>query len=272
MKPTILLLDVSNILYPKIWVDLSLGGPDQPELPNNVIKEKGLSAVLDLWKYINDATSYLVPLDYAPEEIIGFFDSFGENDKKSYFANYKCTRTDSGQNRNIHSIIKQAYYGFPKDTVAIVSESEADQEIADVILKMEKKNPNEFEYIICSNDGDFDQFELPNVRRLSYSNGEFKLIKHSPETSRRFLAELILKGDASDSVPNVYSDDDHYLKENKERQKPIVKKVVDTYIDLRWVQEKSHDEICKIMEFKKKHYYRNLILTDLVFYNELINS
>ena len=70
--------------------------------------------------------------------------------------------------------------------------------------------------MIVSNDKDFQQLQrYPNVHQYSPLK-KTQLVCENPE---KFLLEHIIKGDVSDGVPNILSDDDVFVNKEK-RQKP----------------------------------------------------
>jgi len=78
--------------------------------------------------------------------------------------------------------------------------------------------------VIVSSDKDFQQLQrYENVYQYSPIIKDF-LICEDPEN---FLLEHIIKGDSSDGIPNILSDDDVFVEENK-RQKPCGKKKINT--------------------------------------------
>jgi 5'-3' exonuclease len=71
---------------------------------------------------------------------------------------------------------------------------------------------------IYSSDKDFFQLHRPGVIQISPKTKE----QIGPKNPRDELAELILRGDASDGVPNVLSPDDIFVR--GDRQSPVTKK------------------------------------------------
>jgi hypothetical protein len=127
-----------------------------------------------------------------------------------------------------------------------VENSEADDIIATLV-----KQQTEDLYLIISGDKDFIQLHhYGNVYQFS------PLLKGfigEQEDPIRFLREQIIKGDRSDGVPNILSDDDIFLRSN-ERQKPINKKRL---------EEWSNVDNIPLGSETRKHYERNKKLIDL---------
>ena len=106
---------------------------------------------------------------------------------------------------------------FPYKNIR-VDRTEADDIIAILCQEYHEKE----NIVIISNDKDFQQLQvLPNVEQYSPTKKKF-LVCENPE---EFLLNHIIKGDSSDGIPNILSDDDVFMVENK-RQTPCgVKKM-----------------------------------------------
>ena len=74
--------------------------------------------------------------------------------------------------------------------------------------------------LIISSDKDFQQLQkYPNVKQWSPSKQDYLVCENPSE----FLQNHIIRGDSSDGIPNILSDDDSFINENK-RQAPLTKK------------------------------------------------
>lgn len=98
-----------------------------------------------------------------------------------------------------------------------VKGAEADDVIATIVKAMgdwpDKRN------LIVSSDMDFLQLQkYPNVEQFSLNTQTFM----KSEDPEGYLLEKIIRGESSDSIPNILSDDDFIA--NGVRQKPITKK------------------------------------------------
>ena len=164
-----------------------------------------------------------------------FSAEFGEivicNDGREYwrkdsFPQYKANRK---KQRKSSSVDWSEFYGimnviqdeviktFPYKNLQI-NDAEAD----DIIAIISKHNHNNEKILIVSSDKDFQQLQrYENVYQYSPIIKDF-LICEDPEN---FLLEHIIKGDSSDGIPNILSDDDVFVQENK-RQKPCGKKKI----------------------------------------------
>ena len=112
--------------------------------------------------------------------------------------------------------------------------------------------------LILSGDKDFIQLQkYSNVKQ--YDPTRKKWISH--ENPDMFLKEHILRGDASDGVPNILSPDNCFV--IGERQKSLTAKKLKDFI------EKSPEEYDS---FYKKNYFRNSQLIDLQFTPEDLKS
>ena len=148
--------------------------------------------------------------------------------RKNSFPQYKANRK---KQRKSSSVDWSEFYGimnviqdeviktFPYKNLQI-NDAEAD----DIIAIISKHNHNNEKILIVSSDKDFQQLQrYENVYQYSPIIKDF-LICEDPEN---FLLEHIIKGDSSDGIPNILSDDDVFVEENK-RQKPCGKKKINT--------------------------------------------
>jgi len=105
---------------------------------------------------------------------------------------------------------------FPYKTIKL-THVEAD----DIIAVLAKKFSNE-KNIIISSDKDFQQLQrYENISQYSLKTKSM-LVCDDPED---FLTTHIIKGDSSDGIPNILSDDDVFMNEDK-RQKPCGQKKI----------------------------------------------
>jgi len=107
--------------------------------------------------------------------------------------------------------------------------------------------------LIVSSDKDFVQLQkYDNVKQFSPLKKNF-IIENNPKL---FLVEHILKGDSGDGVPNVLSDDDVFINQDK-RQKPLSKKKMNEII-----KDLSDGELLYAASWYR-NYSRNKKLIDL---------
>ena len=133
-----------------------------------------------------------------------------------------------------------------------VPHAEAD----DVIAVMAQNYHDREKILIVSSDKDFQQLQrYPNVHQ--YSPIHKKMLKC--EDPQRFLLEHIIKGDSSDGIPNILSDDDSIINEAK-RQKPCGAKRMEKIIEELGSDENIH----------ARNWERNQTLVDLTYIPEEI--
>ena len=177
----------------------------------------------------------------------------GDPWRREIFPNYKHGRRKSRVDGpfdwdNIFQIITEIKNeirdNFPY-IVMYVKNCEADDIIATLV-----KQQTESKYLIVSGDKDFVQLQhYGNVYQWS------PLLKGyigENEDPVKFLREQIIKGDRSDGVPNILSDDEIFVR--NERQKPIRAKQLEEWKDI---------ENIPLGVETKKYYNRNKKLIDL---------
>jgi len=149
--------------------------------------------------------------------------------RKQFFPNYKAARKlkkdDSHDWKTVfdcfEKYLTEISTTFPWMQVR-VPETEADDIIAVVCQKFHCDE----KIMIISNDKDFMQLQrYPAISQFSPIKKEL-LVCSQP---KNFLLEHILKGDTSDGIPNILSEDDVFIDETK-RQKPLGKKKMQEFI------------------------------------------
>lgn len=214
--------------------------------------------------------------------------------RKTFFPEYKASRAKNKAKspydwKEIYRILDllrgEVMENFPYKDIKVVS-AEADDIIA-VLTKHYHQSEN---ILIVSNDKDFQQLQTyPNVKQYSTFKRDYMIC----EDSYAFLVEHIIRGDNSDGIPNILSDDDSFIDENK-RQKRMTEKtlgeiskevpVIDktkyarnwdrnrTLIDFTKIPEDLENNIlaefkkpkavetrCKILPYMVTHRLKNLI-------------
>jgi len=139
---------------------------------------------------------------------------------------------------------------LPYKTIKI-EECEADDIIAQLALLTQEFGRGE-PVMIISGDKDFVQLQKYN-NVAQYSPVQKKFIKE--DNPRRQLLELILKGDTSDGVPNILSDDNVFVEGI--RQTPLSQKKIDEII-----KDLSDGELLYAASWYR-NYQRNKKLIDL---------
>ena len=130
---------------------------------------------------------------------------------------------------NIRTEVKEI---FPYKNIT-VERAEAD----DIIAILARNYHTSENIMIVSNDKDFQQLQrYPNVHQYSPLK-KTQLVCKDPE---KFLLDHIIKGDVSDGVPNILSDDDVFITEDKRQSACGVKKIESIKEDLSlWKENKN---------------------------------
>jgi len=179
-------------------------------------------------------------------------DDAGDSWRKDFFPHYKASRKKTRETDGhdwskifdaMNKIRKEVRENFPYK-VMCVERCEADDIIATLCMNYNNKE----KIIIVSSDKDFQQLQrYTNVKQYSPIHKNFIYC----ENPQNFLKEHILRGDTSDGIPNVLSDDDTFIVEGK-RQKPLSQKKLEIIIE-------------NIPEYLKINYNRNQKLVDLSY-------
>ena len=186
----------------------------------------------------------------------------GDPWRREFFPNYKYSRKQARQDGpfdwdeifNIITEIKNEVKDNFQYKVMYVENSEADDLIA-TIIKLQEED----KYLIISGDKDFIQ--LAHYGNVYQWSPLLKGFIGEQEDPRVFLKTQIIKGDRSDGVPNILSDDDIFLRD--ERQRPINKKRL---------EEWSNVDNIPLGSETRKYYDRNKKLIDLSMIPENISE
>tara|TARA_Y100001938_G_C8081318_1_gene429324 strand:+ start:873 stop:1712 length:840 start_codon:yes stop_codon:yes gene_type:complete len=173
--------------------------------------------------------------------------------RKDFFPQYKQNRKKQQDKspfdwKEIHSAMDKIRGEirdvFPYKNIQI-PRTEAD----DLIATICKNYHTEEKILIVSSDKDFQQLQIyPNIKQYSPTTKKFLVC----ENPKQFLLDHILRGDTSDGIPNILSDDDVYLDVDK-RQKRLTKKTIEG------LYEEVKDGTIK----EREHWNRNKNLVDL---------
>ena len=174
--------------------------------------------------------------------------------RRDYFPEYKLNRKmgreqDSKDWDQIYGVLNKI-----KDEVRLnlpykyleVYGAEADDIIAVLCKKYQSEN-----IVIVSADKDFIQLHSKNVKQYNPVLSKFVGKGEDPSI---YIKEHILKGDRSDGIPNILSDDNVFV-ENR-RQKPLSKKKLKGWIDDIFFYNTFTEE-------EERNYNRNRKLIDL---------
>ena len=179
--------------------------------------------------------------------------------RREIFPNYKAGRKATREKSEhdwdaifsmLHNI-KDEIRSFLPYKVIELETAEADDIIATLVKRIQNQvGPNhEKKVLILSGDKDFIQLHGPNVKQYNPVLNKFVGKGEDPVI---YIKEHILKGDRSDGVPNVLSDDNVFVEGR--RQRPLSKKKIDA-----WVNE----VFMTFTEEEQKNYSRNRKLIDL---------
>ena len=177
--------------------------------------------------------------------------------RKDYFPEYKASRkknreadeaagTDWTAIYESFSKIREEIRDYLPFDVVHEFGVEADDIIATLVDETQEFGKHE-PIMIISADKDFIQLHKHgNVKQ--YSPITRKMVSH--DNPIRYLQEHIMRGDGGDGVPNVLSDDDTFINEDK-RQTPLSKKKIDL-----WIQ--NIDNLEEVMPTQAyRNYQRN---------------
>ena len=134
---------------------------------------------------------------------------------------------------------------MPYKYIYILDTTEAD----DIIAVLVSKQFHDQKILILSGDKDFIQLHNKNVQQYNPVLNKFVGKDENPSI---YIKEHILKGDRSDGIPNVLSDDNVFIEGR--RQRPLTKKKIES-----WVNE----VVMTFTEEEQKNYDRNQKLIDL---------
>ena len=179
--------------------------------------------------------------------------------RREYFPNYKAGRkanrekSDHDWNAifamlgNIRGEIKE----FLPYKVLELETAEADDIIAALVRRIQNRvGPNHLKKVlILSGDKDFIQLHNEWVKQY---NPVLNKYVGKDENPALYIKEHILKGDRSDGIPNVLSDDNVFIEGR--RQKPLSRKKIDS-----WLEE----VLMTMTEEEEKNYNLNKKLIDL---------
>ena len=180
--------------------------------------------------------------------------------RKTVFPNYKGTRkkdreessVDWSEVFNISNLLRDEFKEFLPFKILCIQDAEAD----DIIASITKyRSFYGYSTLIVSGDKDFKQLQqYENVD--IYNPQTHEITKTSPIDALSYLKEHVIRGDRSDGIPNILSDDNCLM--DKVRQKPITKKFI-----AKWMNETKF-AICEKSEQMLYNYNRNEQLIDFV--------
>ena len=179
--------------------------------------------------------------------------------RREVFPNYKAGRKANRAKSEhdwdaifsmLHNI-KDEIKNFLPYKVIEIETAEADDIIATLVNRLQRMTgPNHAKRVlILSGDKDFIQLHNANIRQYNPVLSKFVGKGEKPSI---YIKEHILKGDRSDGVPNILSDDNVFIEGR--RQRPLSKKKI-----AAWVNQ----VFMTFTEEEQKNYNRNRQLIDL---------
>ena len=241
-----IIVDLNQIMISNLMVQIN--GRNAVELSESLVRHMVLNSLRGHYKRFRDYGEMIIACDS------------GNVWRREVFPNYKAgrkkVRDKSGHDWTkifeIMSKIKNELKEHMPYKVIEIDTAEADDIIAALVKKSYYTNQN---VLILSGDKDFIQ--LHNNRVKQYNPVLNKFVGKG-ETPSIYIKEHILKGDRSDGIPNVLSDDDVFVEGR--RQRPLTKKKIES-----WVNESiwSKKMLMTFTEEEQKNYDRNRKLIDL---------
>ena len=171
--------------------------------------------------------------------------------RRTDFPNYKAGRKENRAKSehdwefifDVLAKIKKEIKDFLPYKVVAVESTEADDIIATLCKRTNEK------VLILSGDKDFIQLHNDRIKQYNPVLNKFVGKDENPVI---YIREHILKGDRSDGIPNVLSDDNVFIEGR--RQTPLSRKKIEA-----WVNE----VVPTFNEEQQKNYERNRQLIDL---------
>jgi 5'-3' exonuclease len=237
-----LLIDLSSVVVTSI-VDL-LVTDDKTELNENLVRHVAISQILN---YKNKFKAFGAPILCADTKNYWRKDLF-----KFYKKNRKKDRSKSNIDWNklftlFDEIKAELKANFPYVLIEI-PRVEAD----DIIAVLARETDEEV--MIVSSDKDMLQLQLKAGARIQQFSPSVKK-KINLRNKEYCLMTHIVKGDTSDGIPNIRSDDDVFMDEDK-RQTRIYQKFIDSLKD-------ADNPLDELDDVEKKKFKRNRLLVDV---------
>ena len=181
--------------------------------------------------------------------------------RREIFPNYKAGRK-ANRAKSEHdwdaifsmlATIKNEIKTFLPYKVIELETAEADDIIATLVRRSKRiiQPEHKRNVLILSGDKDFIQLHGPNVKQYNPVLNKFVGKGENPSL---YIKEHIFKGDRSDGIPNILSDDNVFIEGR--RQKPLSKKKINSWVDDVFFYTHFTEE-------EQKNYDRNRKLIDL---------
>ena len=252
-----IIVDLNQIMISNLMVQIN--GRNAVELSEDLVRHMILNSIRGINKKFRK--------DYG-ELVIA---SDGKHSwRKQIFPNYKANRKKNREKSghdwetifDVINRIKSELIEFMPYKLLEVETAEADDVIAVLVRRMERiVGPNHTKKIlIVSGDKDFIQLHNDNVKQY---NPILNKYVGKDETPGIYIREHILKGDRSDGVPNILSDDNVFVEGR--RQRPLSKKKINELICAGFLYNALNDE-------EQKNYDRNRKLIDLTCIPQILEE
>ena len=233
-----IIVDVNQIMISNLMVQIN--GRNAVELNENLVRHMVLNSLR--------AHNKKFRKDYG--EMVIACDS-GKVWRRQAFPNYKAGRKANREKSehnwelifDILANVKNEIKQFLPYKVIELETAEADDIIAVLCRRIKEK------ILILSGDKDFIQLHNERIRQYNPVLNKFVGKDENPSL---YIREHILRGDRSDGIPNVLSDDNVFVEGR--RQTPLSKKKIEA-----WVNE----VVPTFTEEQQKNYERNRQLIDL---------
>ena len=235
-----IIVDLNQIMISNLMVQIN--GRNAVELSEDLVRHMVLNSLRGHYKRFRDYGEMIIACDS------------GNVWRREVFPNYKAgrkkVRDKSGHDWTkifeIMSKIKNELKEHMPYKVIEIDTAEADDIIGALVKKSYYTNQN---VLILSGDKDFIQ--LHNNRVKQYNPVLNKFVGQG-ETPSIYIKEHILKGDRSDGIPNVLSDDDVFIEGR--RQRPLTKKKIEAWLN---------EIVMTMTPEEQQNYDRNRELIDL---------
>ena len=236
-----IIVDINQIMISNLMVQIN--GRDAPELNEDLVRHMVLNSLrAHNKKFRKEYGEMVIACDSSNVWRREIFPNYKAGRK----ANRAKSEHDWSLIFDIISKVKNEIKTFLPYKVIEIDTAEADDIIAVLCRGTTEK------VLILSGDKDFIQLQNTNNDRIKQYNPVLNKFVGQDENPTLYLKEHILKGDRSDGIPNVLSDDNVFVEGR--RQKPLSKKRINS-----WVEEIS----MTFTEEEQRNYNRNRTLIDL---------
>lgn len=252
-KQKLVLLDFSNIMYSSFFN--IVGNCTDNDI---IFNER-----VPLWKHLilNSIVSYARKFRVDTKNIILCFDEkyVWRNDIfKHYKKNRKKGRDDSGIDFRRFFTEMEVFKTELNENFPLMSLQVKKAEADDTIYILAKKLSVKYDIIVASMDKDLIQvLQFDNVQFYNIKRKGGKWINIDKRKIPEMLEIHILRGDASDGIPNFLSDEDTYMAQGK-RCKPLTEKKIAKILEMGVDSFIVKEEI-------KDRYLKNATLIDMSF-------